>query len=261
MQVPQDIIDSILAELEGDIQSFLTCSLVARSFLPTCRRYIYSSLDLLTYPGANRLEQLKNLERSLAANSNIALVARRLKFKLRRDFPIGILAPLSLLQSLMIQFSPEFHWGAMSNAIQSSISIFFQSASLVSITITDARNIPMSIFSGCPQLKFLSFKSVTSASHDIACLPSSPSLYRGQLHCLDVYYSHNAFISLTQCLHHPRSALGMEHLRVLRTSIFGDADIGCCQQIIDLSKETIEELEGMFYFHSAHSCPCFIQIC
>jgi hypothetical protein len=74
MEIPQDIVDRILDELQDDTSTLKICSLVSRSFLPTCRRHIYSTLDLLRTDPVKCSAQVKIMEHILAVNPDIALL-------------------------------------------------------------------------------------------------------------------------------------------------------------------------------------------
>ena len=238
LEIPQEIVDRILDELQDDIPTLKICSLVSRSFLPTCRRHIYSTLDLMYSNPAKHSGKIKFAEDILSRNPDIAPLIHHFKVTITRDFPISILTQLSRLRSLTIQ-----RGGFQSTPadLESTIFTIFQSNLLVSITVADTFDIPISIFCACPQLKVLRLHNVTDiAKRNI--LPSLSDAKNGQLIHLDLTGSSTVIPWLIQCLHNSESALRIDHLRFFDSSVHHDDEIDYCQQVINLSAATIERL-------------------
>jgi hypothetical protein len=135
----------------------------------------------------------------------------------------------------------------------------FQSTWLVSISISDTCNFPISILCICPQLKVLSLRNVVTDIEKRNTFPSSPNLQNGQLIHLDISLRVRFTLLLIQCLHHPSSALGMDRLRVFIVSFHDESEINPCQQVIDLSAATIEELRLHLNFVGTHSAATSVQ--
>lgn len=247
LEIPQEIVDRILDELQDDIPTLKICSFVSRSFLPTCRRHIYSTLDLMCTDPVKHSDKMKFVEQVLVHNPDIAHLIHHFKIAIIGDSSISILTQLSHLRSLTIQRG-KFQW-TCSVELESTIFTIFQSNLLVSLTITDTCDLPVSVLCACPQLKILRLHNVTDEKRR-EILPSLPVLMKGQLIHLDLTGSNTVIPWLIRCLHNPESALRIDRLRLFDSSVYHEDEIDYSQQVIDLSAATIEGFR--LYIDDAH---------
>ena len=79
-QLPAELLDRVVDSLEGDLPSLRSCALVRRSWLPRCRAYIHSSVQVQINEDANQMDQtlcrysspaLRNLVQMVQIDMNI----------------------------------------------------------------------------------------------------------------------------------------------------------------------------------------------
>jgi hypothetical protein len=196
--IPQEIIEYIVDELHGHILTLKSCALVCHSFLHICRKYLFSTIHLLSNTHSRRLH-----ERVLKETPEIALYIRELfvygdsseHYDTDDDAVAAWLAKdAALLRTIQLadrlrllslnEHGPPIFWNfAFTKELQSAFLARFQSPHLVVLKIHRVHALPVSTLLGLTQLKGL---SVTVENFDKQSW-SGPVSPLTQLKALELY--------------------------------------------------------------------------
>ena len=149
------IIDLLGAERGRNMDSLQNLSQACRSFVPLCRKYIFSSLVLSTE------YMLKSFGILLFTNPDIARYVRHIRYVVRNtvgDHDLNILYMLkerSSLQSIEILPSPvdvKPEWNSFPESIRSSLVLLLQLPTLTLLIIFNFKGFPTTALSHCSNL-------------------------------------------------------------------------------------------------------------
>lgn len=194
-EIPQEIIDNIVRQLQGDEESLRSCAVVSRSFWLPSRRTLFAAIELDSFEKAERLDEL------FKSNPHISLYVLKLviAFGLDHDEMAGesesshaslwfqtyqVLPDLFRNLPRLQSFSwivgrggcmEPLLWERLSPNLRSAFMDLLRSPTLVNITIHKIFGLPTSVFSSFTQVKQLSLVYVylndgeTRQSPPVAC--------------------------------------------------------------------------------------------
>jgi hypothetical protein len=246
-EIPQDVIDLIIGELDGDSDALKQCATVASSFLHPSRRRLFSSIHFHNQGQAGRLHEL------LTSVPGISLYVYELRFWwdsweednnhsawLRNDRTIAkVLKMLPGLRALTWGWGlSRLDWETdLSNELRSALVDLFQAPNLRVVTITNVERLPWSILSAFTHVKKLNLLYVEFEGP--SAFPASPTFALPQLEAL--------VCTLCQTgrdvqLFTPTSSTfpNLSYLSIW--SVLGDHDAEFNQRIIQSSGGSIEHL-------------------
>jgi hypothetical protein len=170
-EIPQDIIDTIIGELTGDSDTLKRCATVSRSFLHPSRRNLFAAIHLRTSGETERLHDL------LILVPEILLYIHELRFAINK--PKGVHDPEAWVRNDktlagVLRILPGLRvlsWGMTdswrlkwdddySNELRSALLDLFRSPSLATVTITNLKYLPLSVFSAFTHVKKLTLDDV-----------------------------------------------------------------------------------------------------
>ena len=163
------IIDLLGAEDDQDIKSLLNLSQACRTFVPLCRKYIFSSLSL---PNQWRVERFSNL---LSKNPDIARYVRHLHYCVVHN-PIGNHEPNVMILRMLkerssLQFvdlrSADLDWNSVPESIQSSLVFLLQLPTLTLLIISHIKGLPAAALSQCNNLRDFRLSSLEIAPPEV----------------------------------------------------------------------------------------------
>jgi hypothetical protein len=167
-EIPQDIIDNIIGELTGDSDTLKRCATVSRSFLHPSQRNLFAAIRLCSQGQTERLQNL------LISVPEISLYIHELSFTINK--PKGVHDPGEAwvrndktLAGVLRRILPGLRvlsWGMTdswrlkwdddySNELRSALLDLFRSPSLATVTITNLKYLPLSVFSAFTHVKKL----------------------------------------------------------------------------------------------------------
>lgn len=134
--IPQDIIGDIVEQIHGDKQTLMICSLVSRQFEPSCRKHLFSYIQL------NRSSTICRFNILLSQNPSLAALVRHLN--IHANTPLfdseiylpRILGMLTCLRRLELGYGfPTMNWEHLSRKLRSALLELCQSPSLSTLDI------------------------------------------------------------------------------------------------------------------------------
>ncbi|RDB30376.1 hypothetical protein Hypma_007059 [Hypsizygus marmoreus] len=225
LEVPQDIIDTILDELDQDKSTLSACSLVSKSFGLPCQKHLYKKIQIILFQPPNkehdRIEQLRDI---LKVNPFITAQVKHLVLRLPEARAGRLLLTLEMLPRVSILTVHPIHnfmltspWDSFSQELRRDILGFMRSPQVIDLSIHFFHEFPTNLLATCPQLKSISFYYISSpkAMHalDVTLPADEMTGRRGQLDCLRLYATDP--IPILQYLSTPMASLDVSHLRKL----------------------------------------------
>ncbi|RDB27021.1 hypothetical protein Hypma_005114 [Hypsizygus marmoreus] len=220
----QELIDSIIAQLRGDVQTLRKCTLVCQSFLPTAQRLLFAAVELdSSTEGTNVCTKLQT---SLSLNPRLQRYIESLSFRLfwhagnHIQVLAGALTMFPNLRSLIIRsFGTENQWIALDSSLRYALLNILNQAELVSVSVTGVQGFPLSVFMRCHQLRHISIEGVvahSNNSHVHHFLPVSSDPNTGWLESLsggEWESGAGSTRALVDVLTNPHSSLRLSRLR------------------------------------------------
>ena len=193
--LPFDIIGHIIDVLFNDETEGLQCvknfSLVCHSFLPFCRKHIFSCISINTGVPRYNGEAFGQL---LLESPNIARYVLKLKIYMKQfnkpfrpflSFPVS---QLTRLQSLTILYSGIYlKWGELPSSTQRSIVNLMHLPTLTHLDVERILGFPISNLNGCTNIKHLFLRELHIIDDEATSLPLCPKSMK--LHTLHISIS------------------------------------------------------------------------
>ncbi|KAF9460198.1 hypothetical protein BDZ94DRAFT_1311744 [Collybia nuda] len=250
-EIPQEIIDCIIGELQYQPRALVACSLVSHSFVPTSQRLLFSTLCLTSSKRSATLCQM--LFKSFQVNPYLAHLVEDLSFQLDNSmfgahntaFP-PILRSLSHLRSFTLSGTQAIKWHEAPGYQRVSLGAILHLPYLESVTISNILYFPMSLFTRSTQLKRLSLLDTTAASPNLAeTEPLNPTPRKGQLEYLfggEGAAAARTTHTLVNFLAHQSSQLGVSQLRQFTASVWWNEGVRAYQTAFNSSGKSLENL-------------------
>ena len=164
VEIPQDIIDNVIAALGNDKDSLKQCALVSSSFLLPSRKQLFYSISF----GSNG-EACHRLHQVLVQNPDIRSCVRRLNVyhgrgsKLTFDkslLPI-LQLPFCHLREFSLSYLWSVNWSGLSDELKDALSTLIHSPTLKIVALVNIDNAPITLFLGIVHLTKLNLSSVS----------------------------------------------------------------------------------------------------
>ena len=164
VEIPQDIIDNVIAALGNDKRSLKQCALVSSSFLLPSRKQLFYSIRFeSTDEGCQRLHQF------LVQNPVIRSFVRKLhvyrgwRSKLTFDKSLPAFLQLSFchLEEFFLSYFDAVNWSGFSGELKDALSTLIHSPILKILSLDNIHNVPITLFLGIVHLTKLHLSSVS----------------------------------------------------------------------------------------------------
>lgn len=252
LYIPQDVINSIVNELQDDKQTLSRCSLAAHAFCEPCQRHLYSRIDLDNHAddGNQKLEEI------LTEYPHIQFYIRHLRLRLISRYgrvrDEGALPEILHMLPRVRSFSLShgittglLHFGTLSQSLKASIFDLLQYGQLTRVELSHLQEFPIYYFSQCSQLRELSLSDVNPFHNDMyfepdpELVPVSKPLPKTKLQTLSLEMESNPSWSFVhpQTFHHIRSSIDLSHLTSINIGhLFVNEEIDECRKILESTK-------------------------
>ncbi|PBL02633.1 hypothetical protein ARMGADRAFT_1072082 [Armillaria gallica] len=250
-RIPQELVNTVLDELRGDIVTLSACSLVCRTWTNPSQALIFSCIRLLREDGRNdfskgrpRLRSILNLCNFLATYPHIAPFvgtlslqskgpalprssgsrAAKARWKPLRDTLARALPTLTHLKSLELQFDRIYGWGAFSE--WEGAHVFTQASPV--LTILELRRVTfedlsvlLSLLQRTRSLEVLVLQEIDFVQNDLhvdvsSLLVAVQTDKRSRLKTLSLQRMEaHVFDTVARALTRPQSPVDVGHLRHL----------------------------------------------
>ena len=176
VEIPQDIIDNVIAALGKDKCSLKQCALVSSSFLFPSRKQLFYSMN---FKGKD--EAYHRLHQVLVQNPAIRSFVRRItvnhRWGFKPTFDKAVLAILQLpfchLEEFLFCYQqPPVNWSGLSSELKDALSTLIHSSTLKILHLTNVKNAPITLFLGIVHLTKL-YLSEVSLNYSGGKQPSS----------------------------------------------------------------------------------------
>ena len=165
VEIPQDIIDNVIAALGNDKPSLKQCALVSSSFLLPSRKQLFNSIRF-----GHDDEACRRLHQLLVQNPVIRSFVRRIDVYHRAwgsklTFDKSVLAILQLpfchLEELLFSSWKAVNWSGFSGELKDALSTLIHSPTLKILYLENVDNAPITLFLGIVHLMKLVLSSVS----------------------------------------------------------------------------------------------------
>jgi hypothetical protein len=192
VEIPQEIIDSIIAEVGDDTRLLKQCSLVSSSFLLPSRKHLFSRIILRSDRACQKIYQY--LVQNTAIQSSIRAITLAeyiddcsgFEFEscqwMNSTSLLAILRlPFSCLECFSIKVYPDYwdakpwKWSSFSSEMKDALSNIIHSSNLKTLSLEGVTQVPITVFLHIVHLTTLELHSV---SPDDFCYKGSSSLTR-----------------------------------------------------------------------------------
>jgi hypothetical protein len=185
VEIPQDIIDSIIAVVGDDARLLKKCSLVSSSFLLPCRKQLFSRITL------RNDKTCKGIHEFLVQNPVIQSFVRAItleNIQLNRQWMNGIslLAILRLPFSCLDCFSIYFpllkrsscNWNDFSSELKDALSNIIYSSNLKTFSLNGITKVPITFFLPIVHLTTLALRAILPSDfgHENSSSPTQVAL-------------------------------------------------------------------------------------
>jgi len=257
--VPQDIIETIIDELQDDLRTLTTCTLVSHTFRPQSQKHIFSRIALLVYRN-RRIQQINDI---LSIHPELALYVRHLRISLGRT-PDHTLARtvrmLTQIRSLHFGWlGSSVGWEKYSVDVKSAILDLFYLPSLAKISISKFKLFPcISALGNSYQLRTLELFDAFPPVEDINDQSDPTALDNSQLVEKDMrldslrlefsFFFHfsaetSAHTALLRILIKPYVFPGIARLRKLDVGwLTTPEEVKLCQKLLEVTTDSLQDL-------------------
>ena len=190
IDIPQDIIDSVIAAVGDDTRSLKQCSLVSSSFLLPSRKHLFSKISITNYKTCQGIQQflvqnpvIQTFVRAITwhivrkwINSPSLLAILRLPFCCLESFSIVSRDYGDMMLNLSEDWPPEpWDWNFSSSEMKDALSNIMLSSPIKILSLEGITNIPTTFFLHITHLTTLKLHSLAPSDF---CDENSSSLTR-----------------------------------------------------------------------------------
>jgi hypothetical protein len=249
LEIPQDIIDSIIAEVGDDTDLLKQCSLVSSSFLLPSRKHLFSRITLRSeqtchgiYLILTQNPVIQSFVRAINLTGDIPNRGfRNYTWMDSASLSAILRLPFCCLEYFSINVSPEhwivepLNWNCVSSELKDAISNIIHSSNLKTLSLEGVAQLPITFFLDIVRLKTLELYSVSpsgfrnyysssltpAASKGVAPMASHPVIDRCVWHLndRDVYstkFALSAYFPLIQDIKGPPKSIFLPFMCRLR---------------------------------------------
>ena len=155
LEVPQDIIDSVIAAVGEDTRLLKICALVSSSFLLPSRKQLFSRITLRNDETCQRIHQF--LAQNPIIQSSVRAITLtedkdRLSCRLIADWikgpsvPAFLRLPFCCLECFSIEFLGFWDWNSFSSEMKDALSNIIHSFNLKTLSLRGITNVPTTFF-------------------------------------------------------------------------------------------------------------------
>ncbi|EDR00368.1 uncharacterized protein LACBIDRAFT_334187 [Laccaria bicolor S238N-H82] len=162
VEIPQDIIDNVIAALGNDKSSLKQCALVSSSFLPPSRKQLFYSISF----GFN-VEACDRLHQALVQNPLNPSFVRRISINHLEDGGSNLTFDQLVLAILQLPFChleelslSAVDWSGFSGELKDALSTLMHSPTLKILYLTQVDSVPLTLFRGIVHLPKLYLRGV-----------------------------------------------------------------------------------------------------
>jgi hypothetical protein len=175
VEIPQDIIDSVIAEVGDDTHLLKQCTLVSSSFRHPSRRQLFSTITLKndqTCKGIYKLlvqnPVIQSFVRTIILSEDIDSSASENHEYMNAKSLLTILRlPFSSLEGFSINLHLDYwdpnpwNWNSFNSELKDALSNIVHSSNLKTLSLKGIRNLPTTFFLHIVQLTTLELKSIS----------------------------------------------------------------------------------------------------
>jgi hypothetical protein len=160
--VSQELVDTIITQLEGDVRTLLRCCLVSRSFLSTSRRMLFSTVDLRYSPEC--ISVCESICLALRHSPDLVQCVKTVVFRLdwhpRLNTTIitDTLKMFSHLQNFVLRSDTDHDWMMRDDYLRLPLLNVLNQPTLRSVSVRGVRGFPLSTLTRCHQLKSIAIE-------------------------------------------------------------------------------------------------------
>jgi hypothetical protein len=225
VEIPQDIIDSVIAEVGDDARLLKQCSLVSSSFLFPSRKQLFSRITLSNDQTCQGIHQLLVQNPVIQSFVRTVTLTESLGTEWMNDtsLPAILRLPFCCLERFSISvFSDHldrnywgrnrWNWDNFSSELKDALSNIIHTSNLKILSLEGITNVPITFFLHIVHLKTLELHSISP--YDF-CNENSSSLTRAASKGVSPTASHTA---IDRCVWHLKEDSGLysEHARGTR---------------------------------------------
>ncbi|GLB41188.1 hypothetical protein LshimejAT787_0904030 [Lyophyllum shimeji] len=252
-RLPQDIIDNIIAELTGHVETLKRCSVVSSSFRDPSQRVLFQWISTGMHPNS-----WSTVEKVIRSNPRLASFVKALHLQLpefERQSGTYIFEYLTSLRTLHIENSYHISWSAwwercwttVSRELKAEIVNLLVSPKLERLILANVAGFPLAFLKRCSQLKEVQLQgfqvhdtSEEGAAAASALIRSSQATASGQGYLNSL--AGDSCKQLLPILRGPSAPLSFSRLK----RYYGDVkELEVFQAILDLSAGSLEVVHAM----------------
>ena len=190
VEIPQDIIDSVIAEVGDDTDLLKQCSLVSSSFLFSCRRKLFSSITIGSDESCQGIHQLL-VQNPVIQSFVRAITVTRTRSERSDRFPqwmngtslpailrlpFSFLECFSIFLDLLYSDPKPWNWNSFSGELKDALSNIIHSPNLKTLSLQGITKVPITFFLQIVHLTTLELHSVSVKDFEIFVDENSNSL-------------------------------------------------------------------------------------
>ena len=160
VEIPQDIIDNVIAALGKDKRSLKQCALASSSFLLPSRKLLFYSITF-----GSSVEACHRLHQVLVQNPPIRSFVRRITVSPKLTFDKSLLAILQLpfchLEEFSLSYRQAVNWSGFSSELKDALSALIHLPTFKILYLEKIDNVPITLFLGIVHLTKLHLRSVS----------------------------------------------------------------------------------------------------
>ena len=175
VEIPQDIIDSIIAAVGDDTRLLKRCALVSSSFLLPTRKKLFSRITLRSDQTCQRLHQFF-LQNPLILSSVRAITlaeyiadegTSKIEWINNTSLPAILRLPFRCLECFSINYFPDYwdlkpwNWNSFSSELKDALSNIIHSSNLKTLSLKGVTSVPIGFFLHIVHLTTLELHSVS----------------------------------------------------------------------------------------------------
>ena len=175
IDIPQDIIDNVIAALGDDTHSLKQCSLVSSSFLLPSRKYLFSRITIRSDETCQGIHQL--LVQNPVMQSFVKIISlEHMDTTINPEWMNGtsmlaiLRLPFCCLESIILRQSAwkywswkceYWDWNCFSSEMKNALSNIVLSSTLKTLSLNGITNVPITLFRHIAHLTTLELHSIT----------------------------------------------------------------------------------------------------
>ena len=179
MDIPQDIIDNVIAAIGNDERLLKKCALVSSSFLLPSRRQLFSRISLRSEQTCQEIYQfliqnpvIQSFVRTIIIDGNTTQASWGFEWMNSTSLLAILRLPFSCLKSFSIivgrddRVRKPWNWNMFSNDMKDALLNIIHSSTLKTLSLTAITKMPITIFLDIVHLTTLDLRSLSPDDFD-----------------------------------------------------------------------------------------------